>query len=157
MPIYTSHDRPKDERQSKAMYDGKRVKCKDYEYVEDLINLVVCDIVNGIQKSDIISKLEKQIYEGQRQPYKKKTAEMYYFTALKRIKSDKDEHIEDLKAKLYSQYYQLYADAMENGNTIAAKSVLDSIAKIFVGDTKNVNLNGNLNEKVSISFGFDKE
>lgn len=157
MPIYTSHLRPKEERQSKSFYDGKRTKCKDYEYVEDIINLVVCDIVNGVQKSDIISKLENQLYEGQKQKYKTKTAMMYYYTAMQRIKSDKEEEIEDLKAKLYSQYYQLYADAMQDGNTIVAKQVLDSIAKIFVGDTKNVNLNGKLDEKITIDFGFDAE
>lgn len=157
MPIYTSHLRPKEERQSKSFYDGKRTKCKDYEYVEDIINLVVCDIVNGVQKSDIISKLENQLYEGQKQKYKTKTAMMYYYTAMQRIKSDKEEEIEDLKAKLYSQYYQLYADAMQDGNTIVAKQVLDSIAKIFVGDTKNVNLNGKLDEKITIDFGFDTE
>lgn len=157
MPIYTSHLRPKEERQSKSFYDGKRTKCKDYEYVEDIINLVVCDIVNGVQKSDIISKLENQLYDGQKQKYKTKTAMMYYYTAMQRIKSDKEEEIEDLKAKLYAQYYQLYQDAMLVGNTIGAKSVLDSIAKLFIGDTKNVNVSGNLNEKVTVSFGFENE
>ncbi len=157
MPIYSSHLRPKEERQSKAIYDGKRVKCKDYEYVEDIINQIVVDIVNGVQKSDIYYKLENQLYDDQRQKYRPKTAEMYYFTAMARIKSDKEEEIEGLKAKLYSQYYQLYQDAMKDGNTIVAKQVLDSIAKIFVGDTKNVNVSGNLNEKVSVSFGFENE
>lgn len=104
-----------------------------------------------------MSKLQEQLYEGQRQKYAWKTAEMYYYTAMHRLKEDRESDIEDLKAKLYSQYYQLYADAMQDGNTIVAKQVLDSIAKIFVGDTKNVNLNGKVDEKVTIDFGFGTE
>lgn len=159
MSIIVSHTRPKEERQSKSFYDGKRTKCKDYEYVEDLINQIVADIINGVQKSDIYYKLENQLYDGQRQPYKPKTVEMYYLTAMKRIKSDKEEEMEDLKAKLYSQYYQLYADSMAVGNTIAAKSVLDSIAKLFVGETKkNIDVTvDNNKDVVNISFGFSEE
>lgn len=154
MSIIKSHTRPKEERTSKSVYEDKRVKYKDYQYVEDLLALIIADVVNGIQRSDILTKLMEQLYEGQRQKYALKTAQMYYETALQRIREDREDDIEDLKAKLYSQYYQLYADAMQDGNTIVAKQVLDSIAKIFVGDTKNVNLNGKVDEKVTIDFSF---
>lgn len=156
MPISISHLRPEDERRSKSFYDGKIVKSKDYDYVEDMLELIICDIVNGLQKSDIMNKLQEQVYEGQRQPYKKKTAEMYYYTALNRMKDDRDANIEVLKDKLFSQYYQLYNDAMETNQTLVAKSVLDSIAKLFVGDTKNVNLKGNIDEKINIDFNFNE-
>lgn len=130
---------------------------KDYEYVEDMLALVICDIINGKTKSDIIKKLEQQLYDGQRQPYAFKTAEMYYYTAMQRIREDREQEVDELRDKLYSQYYSLYEDAVQNGNTIVAKTILDSIAKVFAASPeKKVDIQVN-NEKVEISFGFDSE
>lgn len=133
------------------------MKRKDYEYVEDMLALIICDIINGVSKSDIFRKLEQQLYDGQRQPYKFKTAEMYYYTAIQRIREDREKEVEELRDKLYSQYYSLYADAVKNGNTIGAKMILDSIAKVFaVTPDKKVDIQV-ADNKVNISFGFDSE
>lgn len=133
------------------------MKRKDYEYVEDMLSLVICDIINGVSKSDIFRKLEQQLYEGQRKPYTYKTAEMYYYTAIQRIREDREQEVEELRDKLYSQYYSLYADAVKNGNTFVAKQVLDSIAKVFaVTPDKKVDIQV-ADNKVNISFGFDTE
>ena len=149
--------RPKGERKSKSFYNGKMANTKKYQEIEDLIAALVCDLVNGVSRSDIITKLKEGLYDEQPQPYKESTAVNYYWAATQRLKEDREEDIDNLKDKLYSQYYQLYQDAMLVGNTIGAKSVLDSIAKLFIGDNKNVNVTGNLNEKVNISFGFEKD
>lgn len=159
MSIIRSHTRPKEERKSKSLLDNKHVKRKDYEYVESILVQCICDIINGLQKSDVMQKLENQLYDGQRQPYTYKTAEMYYYTAMQRIREDREAELEELKDKLYAQYYSLYADAVKSNNTFAAKQVLDSIAKVFVNDTKkNIDVTvDNNNDVVSISFGFDAE
>lgn len=157
MPIIRSHTRPKEERKSLSKLADKHVKYKDYEYVEGMLSLIICDIINGLQKSDVINKLELQLYEGQRQPYTYKTAEMYYYTAMQRIKEDREQEVEELRDKLYSQYYSLYADAIKQGNTVGAKMILDSIAKVFaVTPDKKLDIQVN-NDKVNISFGFDTE
>lgn len=157
MPISLSHTRPKEERKSKSLLDNKHVKRKDYEYVESILVQCICDIINGLQKSDVIKKLEQQLYEGQRQPYTYKTAEMYYYTAIQRIREDREQEVEELRDKLYSQYYSLYADAVKQGNTVGAKMILDSIAKVFaVTPDKKVDIQVEDN-KVNISFGFDSE
>lgn len=158
MPINRSHTRPKEERKSLSLLDNKHVKRKDYEYVEDMLALIICDIINGLQKSDIMAKLQNQMYEGQRQPYAPKTADMYYYTAISRIREDREKEIEELRDKLYSQYYSLYADAVKNDNTLVAKQILDSIAKVFaiVPDKKNVDVQISDN-KVHISFGFNTD
>lgn len=158
MAINRSHKRPKEERRSLSLLDNKKVKGKDYEYVEDMLALIICDIVNGLQKSDIMTKLQNQMYEGQRQPYTYKTSEEYYYTAISRIREDREKEIEELRDKLYSQYYSLYADAVKNNNTLVAKQILDSIAKVFAiaPDKKNVDVQISDN-KVHISFGFDTE
>lgn len=157
MPISLSHTRPKEERKSLSKLANKHVKYKDYEYVESILVQCICDIINGLQKSDVIKKLEQQLYEGQRQPYTYKTAEMYYYTAIQRIREDREQEVEELRDKLYSQYYSLYADAVKQGNTVGAKMILDSIAKVFaVTPDKKVDIQVN-NDKVNISFGFDSE
>ena len=158
MAINRSHKRPKEERRSLSLLDNKKVKGKDYEYVEDMLALIICDIVNGLQKSDIMAKLQNQMYEGQRQPYTKSTSKVYYYTAMQRIREDREKEIEELRDKLYSQYYSLYADAVKNDNTLVAKQILDSIAKVFAiaPDKKNVDVQISDN-KVHISFGFDTE
>ncbi len=151
-----THNRP--ERYSKSFYDGHTVKAKKYAEVEELIGYIVADIVNGVQRNDIIEKLKKQIYECQTQPYKNSTAVQYYQAAMHRIKTDREEDLEDLKSKLYSQYYQLYAEAMQVGNTLTAKQVLDSIAKIFIGNKPSTAIQVNTgNDKVEINFGFASE
>ena len=127
---------------------------KEYKQTEELIMLVMADIVNGVPRSDILTKLKEGMYEGQKKPYKEVTALDYYYTAMDRIKMDMDEDIDDLRSKLYSQYYMLFADAVRTDNTIVAKQVLDSIAKYFVGDTMKLNLDGKVDEKISIDFSF---
>ena len=157
MAIIQSHLRPKEERKSLSKLANKHVKYKDYEYVEDMLSLIICDIINGTQKSDVMSKLQNQLYDGQRQPYTYKTAEMYYYTAMQRIREDREQEVEELRDKLYSQYYSLYADAVKNGNTIGAKMILDSIAKVFaVTPDKKVDIQV-ADNKVNISFGFNTE
>lgn len=148
--------RPKEERKSKAVYNGKVAHYKKYQEIEDLISRLTCEIVNGVPRSDIITKLKEGLYEEQPQPYKESTAVNYYWTAMQRLREDREDNLETLKDKLYSQYYQLYQDAMLAGNTIGAKSVLDSIAKLFLDtEKKNTNIQVNANkEGIKISFGF---
>lgn len=155
----TAHLREKEERKSKAFFNGKRANSKKYQEIEELISAISADIVNGVQRSDIIIKLKEGLYKEQTHPYKESTAVNYYWAATQRLKEDREEDMETLKDKLYSQYYQLYTDAMMVGNTIGAKSVLDSIAKLFLPVQKqgmNIEIDNN-SEKINISFGFDTE
>ena len=102
-----------------------------------------------------MSKLQEQLYDGQKQKYTWKTAEMYYYTAMHRLKEDRESDIENLKDKLYSQYYQLYNDSISVGNTLVAKTVLDSIVKTFLPDEKNIKVDANINGELTIDFNFD--
>lgn len=159
MGVEEAHKRPRAERRSQAHYKGKQAKVKEYDDSETLIGLVVCDIVNGVQRSDIIKKLMDGMYDGQKMPYSKRSAEGYYSTAMYQIKEDREEKLDELKDKLYSQYYTLFNDAIMANNTFVAKTVLDSIAKVFIDDKKkDVSINvDKANDKVSIKFGFGGE
>ena len=155
MPIKKAHSRPKEERRSKTFFNGQIAKGKSYRETEELISLVVCDVVNGLTRSEILTKLKEGLYEGQRKPYKEPTANDYYYTALQRIKDDREEEISELEDKLYAQYYSLYADAVQADNTLIAKSILDSIAKTFLNkNDKNIKVETQNDGKVNISFNF---
>lgn len=158
MPISKQHLKPKAERKSKARIGVKTANTEQFERTEDILAQIICDIVNGLMRSDIINKLLEGIYENQPKAYKLPTAENYYQTAMQRIRQDRDDEIESLKAKLFSQYYNLYAEAMESNDKLLAKQVLDSIGKTFVPtdkDKANIQINKDL-DKINISFGFDR-
>ena len=137
----------------------KYTKRSEYEYVENMLQLVIADICNGVTRGDVLKKLKDGLYEGQKKPYKDPTALDYYYTAMARIREDREENVEELRDKLYSQFYSLYADSVKTGNIFVAKQVLDSIAKTFLPSQSkemNVEIDKN-NDKINISFGFDTE
>lgn len=127
----------------------------EYDRVERLINEVQCDLVNGVLRSDIFRKFNEGLYEnlgekkiGERQ------IQNYINAAWEKMKEDRVEKVNELRDMLFSQYMALYNDAVMDGNTIAAKSCLDSIAKIFLPDEKNLNLNAKVDGEIIIDFGF---
>lgn len=127
----------------------------EYDRVERLINEVQCDLVNGVLRSDIFRKFNEGLYEnlgekkiGERQ------IQNYINAAWEKMKEDRVEKVNELRDMLFSQYMALYNDAVMDGNTITAKSCLDSIAKIFLPDEKNLNLNAKVDGEIIIDFGF---
>ena len=127
----------------------------EYDRVERLINEVQVDLVNGVLRSDIFRKFNEGMYEnlgdkkiGERQ------IQNYIQAAWHKMKEDRVEKVQELRDLLFSQYMAIYNDAVEVGNTMGAKSCLDSIAKIFLPDEKNVNLNANIQGDISVDFNF---
>ena len=114
---------------------GTRVSQKqldEYDRVERLVNEVQCDLVNGVLRSDIFRKFKEGLYEnlgekriGERQ------IQNYIATAWAKMKEDRVDKVNELRDMLFSQYMALYNDAVEVGNTITAKSCLDSIANFL--------------------------
>lgn len=140
---------------------GKRLSQRqldEYDRVERLINEVQCDLVNGVLRSDIFRKFNDGLYEnlgekkiGERQ------IQNYIKAAWEKMKEDRVYKVNELRDMLFSQYMALYNDAVQIGNTVAAKSCLDSIAKIFLPDEKNVNLNAKVDGELTIDFNLMNE
>ena len=101
------------------------------------------DLVNGVLRSEIFNKFRDRQYEnlhptkdiGDRQ------IQNYIAAAWQLMREDRVEKIQDLRDLLFSQYMSQYQEATSMGNPLVAKSVLDSIAKIFLPDEKTLNLN----------------
>lgn len=149
-----SSSNPEDRKAKQNPYGSK---VESYDKTEEVISLIVCDIANGVPRSDCMEKLKLGLYEHK--PLKKRQSEFYYKAALERIKADRETEIEKLKDILYARYESLFADSVTVGDRSTAKSILDSIAKIFLGtDQKNTNIQVNANkEGIKISFGFTND
>ena len=156
MALAESHNSPKLEDR-KAKWNPYGPKDEKYNKVEDVISLIVCDIANGVSHSDCVEKLQLGLYNNK--PIKLRQSEFYYKAAMDRLRADRDTEIEKLKDVLYTRYESLFADSVTVGDRSTAKSILDSIAKIFLGtDQKNTNIQVNANkEGIKISFGFANE
>lgn len=108
-----------------------------------MIEEIQVDLVNGVLRSEIFNKFRDRQYEnlhptkdiGERQ------IQNYIAAAWELMREDRIEKIQDLRDLLFSQYMSQYQEATKMNNPLVAKSVLDSISKIFLPDEKTLNLN----------------
>lgn len=138
---------------------GKRLSQKqldEYDRVQRLIEEIQVDLVNGVLRSEIFNKFRDRQYEnlhptkdiGERQ------IQNYIAAAWELMREDRIEKIQDLRDLLFSQYMSQYQEATSMGNPLVAKSVLDSISKIFLPDEKTLNLNANVQGDITIDFNL---
>lgn len=140
---------------------GKRLSQKqldEYDRVQRLIEEIEVDLVNGALRSDIFNKFRERKYEnlsekniGERQ------IQNYIRAAWEILRENRVEKVNELRDLLFNQYMNQYAEATAMGNPIAAKSVLDSIAKIFLPDEKNINLQAKVEGDITIDFQLIEE
>ena len=137
---------------------GKHMSQKqidEYDRVQRLIEEIVVDLTNGVMRSEIFNKFRDRLYEnlsekniGERQ------IQNYIKAAWEILKEDRVEKIQELRDLLFTQYMSQYNEATMNGNVLAAKSCLDSIAKIFLPDEKTLNLNAKVEGDITIDFNL---
>lgn len=154
-----SHSLPtfKERKAAKLANGGSLEK---WMYADELVSLIYVDLANGATKSEVIEKLGKCAYEGQRNPIKKRTAIDYLNAAVQRMKYDFEAKAEELRADLYSKLTTVYADAIQKGDRYNAVQALNSLMKLtgVALDKQQTNIQLNANkEGVVINFGFKKE
>lgn len=132
---------------------------KQFNRADMLLQEVVCDIVNGLTKNDIILKFKQKGYENQKKSIGESQAKNYIYMAYKVMQEDRVEESDKLRDQLYAQYLMLYNDCVQVGNSIVAKQILDSIAKIFLPSQPNtaIQINSDKENGVTINFGFSNE
>lgn len=151
--IASSHSSP-DIANRNAKPNSFGSKSEMYNKTEEVISHLFCDICNGVSRTECIEKLMLGLYDNK--PLKKRQSDYYYKAALDRLKSDRETEVEALKDILYARYEALFEDSVKNGDRTTAKSILDSLAKIFLGNDKNntnIQINNN-SEGITIKFGF---
>lgn len=143
---------------------GKRGQNKascelQFNRADMLLQEVVADIVNGLTKNDIIMKFKEKAYENQKKSIGESQAKNYIYMAYKIMAEDRVEETDKLRDQLYNQYLMLYNDAVQVGNSMVAKQILDSIAKIFLPNQPQtaIQINSDGEKGVTINFGFSEQ
>ena len=132
-----------------------------YNKADALVELVYCDIANGVSRSVVIDKIKKGTYEGMERPLAARTAAYYYNAALDRFAVDTDIEAEKLRQMFYGRYEALLEDAVKKGDIYNARGILDSMSRIFgverkVPDTA-IMINSDKEGGVTVNFGFEKK
>lgn len=122
-----------------------------------LLQEVLSDITNGFTTNDIIMKFSQKLYNNQKKAIGEAQARNYIKMSYLIMQENRVKEADKLRDQFYEQYLALYNDAVMNDNTILAKTILDSMTKTFLPDEKTVNINGNINQDVTINFGFNNE
>jgi hypothetical protein len=138
---------------------GKRLSQKqldEYDRVQRLIEEIQVDLVNGTLRSEIFNKFRERQYINlnPKKDIGERQIQNYIATAWELMREDRVEKIQDLRDLLFSQYMSQYQEATKMNNPLVAKSVLDSIAKIFLPDEKTLNLNANVQGDITIDFNL---
>lgn len=135
---------------------AERAQSALFNNADDVLDLVYCDIANGVSRSDITQKLMKGFYEPQKRGMTYRTAQEYYNCALDRMHYNTDVEHARLKDIFYTRYESLLETAIKKGDVFNAKGILDSMSKIFLGGdaTKNKIEINSKDGQVVIKFGF---
>lgn len=144
-------------KQKVGVYNGKPFRCKEYGVVENLLNEVMCDIVNGLTKADIKDKLTQGMYESTDKKYSESYCDEIYKTAVLKIRKSYQMDKEDMTAVLQSRFDNLYREALESrdfGNAIRALQEFGKLVGVF---QQGGGISITKDNKVTIRFGFDGE
>lgn len=131
----------------------------EYDRVQRLIEEIVVDITNGVLRSEIFNKFRDRQYENLgKKDIGERQIQNYIKAAWEIMREDRVEKVQELRDMLFSQYMSQYNEATSTGNVLAAKSCLDSIAKIFLPDEKaSIQINSAKDGNLTINFGFQSE
>ena len=129
-----------------------------YNKADALVELVYCDIANGVSRSVVIDKITKGLYDGMERPFAARTAANYYNAALDRFAVDTDIEAERLRKMFYGRYEALLEEAVKKGDLYNARGILDSMSRIFGIERKTPDTAiqiVNNKEGITVNFGFD--
>ena len=132
-----------------------------FNKADDIIDDVYVDIANGLSRSDITQKLMNGMYAPQRGQSKNlsyRQAQEYWNVALDRMHYNKDIELDRLSDVFYSRYESLFEEAVKNNDIYNAKSILDSMSRIFGIEQKTpaqaIQINNGGDDKIVINFGL---
>ena len=153
-----THSLPTFEQRKKAKLEEGAHNYTRWLNTDEIISDIYVDMANGYTNSDILEKLTKGLYEGQKKPLGVRTAQDYISAARDRMHYDFESQAKVLREDLYNKLISVYADAIQNNDRYNALIAVDKIMKLTgVGQPQN-NIQVNANkEGVTINFGFNKE
>lgn len=124
---------------------------------EELVQLIVCDLLNGESQYRVMLKLKRDQYEGFTTSKLSKTSRYNYLNeAYEQCKDPILENRQRMREMAYAQLNDVYAECREHGdrqNAIAARKELNKLAGLYEADKIDIKADVN----VDISFGLEDE
>ena len=155
-----SHSLPTFEQRKAAKLEDGYGSYLKWLNTDEIISDIYVDMANGYTSSDILEKLTKGMYEGQKKPLGIRTAQEYIAAARDRMHYDFEAQCKVLREDLYNKLISVYADAIQNNDRYNAIIALDKIMKLTgVGQPQqqnNIQVNAS-KEGITINFGFKKD
>lgn len=155
-----SHSLPTFAERKKAKLEESQLNFGKWLNTDEIISDIYVDLANGYTNSDVLEKLTKGMYEGQKKPLGLRTANEYLAAARDRMHYDFESQAKVLREDLYNKLISVYADAIQNNDRYNALIALDKIMKLTgVAQDKpqnNIQVNAN-KEGIKISFGFTND
>lgn len=123
---------------------------------EEILADIYADHANGLTRSEIKSKLLNGLYQAQQGKGVKDAMACAYLRAVdERIRQDFDNSRGEMAHKIALNYYNIYQDAMENGDRLNANKALDGLAKLVgLGQPNTAILINNTQSGLTVNFGF---
>ena len=160
MPLSDQHlVRTASERKIGKRGQNKASCITQFNRADMLLQECIADIVNGLTRNDIIMKFKNKGYENQKKSIGESQAKNYISMAYKVMQEDRVTETDKLRDQLYSQYMMLYNDCVQVGNSMVAKNILDSIAKLFIPSQPQtaIQINSGTENGITINFGFNND
>lgn len=152
-----THSLPTFEERKKAKLEESHANYTKWLNTDEIISDIYVDMANGYTNSDIMEKLTKGLYEGQKKPLGVRTAQDYIAAARDRMHYDFESQAKVLREDLYNKLISVYADAIQNNDRYNAIIAIDKIMKLTgVGQPQqqnNIQVNAS-KEGITINFGF---
>lgn len=160
MPLNKKHYLPnKKDRECEGhyhpLYKMATPNKREFQRIEDLLDEITVDVVNGKGKSEILLRCRNGTYENMPKGVSLSTAEDYYKAVMSRLQLDEIEK-DNARSVFYSMYLNMYEEAMSIGNHLVAKGILDSMVKLMGLDKPqqtNIQIN-NADEGLTINFNL---
>lgn len=126
---------------------------------EELLELIWCDIMNGVSRYQIKLKLERDAYEGYpTSTYSRSGQYKLIKDAYDKCEIELQGKRDELRKVFYDRFLSLYNDCIENGDRRTALETLKYITKLSgLEEPEKIELSGTLNENINITFGFNKD
>lgn len=154
-----THSLPTFAERKKAKLEESNYNYTKWLNTDEIISDIYVDMANGYTNSDILEKLTKGLYEGQKKPLGVRTAHEYMAAARDRMHYDFEAQAKVLREDLYNKLISVYADAIQNNDRYNALIAVDKIMKLTgVGQPQqqnNIQVNAS-KEGITINFGFKK-
>lgn len=124
--------------------------------LEDEINQLWCDIINGFSRYELLRRLEVDYYNWGSDKWCRAKRFEVLKKAYDQCKLELIENREELKMTMFNRYLSVYQSSIENMDRANAIKALDSISKLSgINDPEKIDINQDLT--ITIDFGLNKK